>query len=241
MIVPATDPLSPAPRAARRSDVVEQALITRILDGSYPVGSTIPLERQLAVELEVGRPTLREALQRLERDGWIAVQKGVGNRVLDYQRTGTLNTLNHILRTGTDYAQKLVIQMLEVRALLMPSCAKGAVEANPAKVVGLLAEAEDLEDCAQAFAKYDWHVNRQLCLLSPNPIFNLILKSMDPPYEDLSVFYFSMEDNRAASLRFYQGLGRAGMNRDPAEASKVTCEAMDYAIAWFSELAKGAQ
>lgn len=241
MVVPATDLLHPVPRSARRSDVVEQALITRILDATYPVGSTIPLERELAVAMEVGRPTLREALQRLERDGWIAPQKGVGNRVLDYRRTGTLNTLNHILRTGTDYAQKLVVQMLEVRALLMPSCAQGAVEANPAKVVGLLAEAEDLEDSAEAFARYDWRVNRQLCLLSPNPVFNLILKSMDPPYEDLSIFYFSMPDNRAASLRFYEGLGHAGMNRDAAEASRVTSQAMDYAIAWFSELAKEAR
>jgi len=226
----------PEPRPERRSDRVERALIERILDGTYPVGSTLPLERDLAADLDVGRPTLREALSRLERDGWISTQKGVGNTVLDYQRTGTLNTLGPILRTGSAYARKLVVHMLEVRAYLMPACARGAVQTNAARVAGLLAEAELLPDEAEAFARFDWHVNRQLCLLSPNPLFLLILEGMNPPYEHLSVAYFSDPKNRRASRRFYEGLSRASMDRDPEAAARVTDEAMRYATGWFEAL-----
>ncbi len=236
MVLPADIIPLPAPRSTRRSDLVEDALIQKILDGTYPVGSTLPLERELAASLEVGRPTLREALQRLERDGWVATQKGIGNTVLDYRRTGTLNTLGPILRTGSDYAQKLLVQMLEIRSLLMPQCAHGAVSDNAPRVVGLLTDAETLPDEAEAFARFDWHVNRQLCLLSPNPLFLLILKSMDPPYEDLSRLYFSPADNRAASRAFYEGLSRASMDRDPEEAARVTAEAMRYAKSWFAQL-----
>lgn len=229
--------IADAPRPERRSDQVERALVERILDGTYPVGSTLPLERELAADLDVGRPTLREALSRLERDGWISTQKGVGNTVLEYQRTGTLNTLGPILRTGSAYAQKLILHMLEIRAELMPACSRGAIEANPARVAGLLAEADLLADDPEAFARFDWHVNRQLCLLSPNPLFLLILKSMNVPYEQLSVAYFSDPNNRAASRRFYEALGRASMDRDPEEAAAVTNEAMRYAAGWFLQLA----
>lgn len=239
MVLPARLPDSPEPRPLRRSDEVERALIEKIIDGVYPVGTTLPLERELAVAFEVGRPTLREALQRLERDGWISTQKGVGNTVLDYRRTGTLNTLGAILRRGTEDAPQLIVNMLEVRAMLMPECARGAVATNPAKVAGLLADAESLDEDPRAFARFDWHVNRQLCLLSPNPLFLLILKSMDPPYEDLSVAYFSDAANREASRRFYTGLGQASMDRDPDSAAAITDTAMRYSIGWFQAL--GAQ
>ncbi|MCB9651083.1 MAG: GntR family transcriptional regulator [Deltaproteobacteria bacterium] len=215
---------------------MEDAIIRRILDGTYPTGRPLPLERELAAALEVGRPTLREALQRLERDGWIASQKGVGNLVLDYRRTGTLNTLGPILRTGSKYAQELVVHMLEVRALLMPDAARGAVRTNPARVVAALAESAALPDEAETFARFDWYVNRQLTLLSPNPLFHLIVKSMDPPYEDLSVGYFGAPENRAASRRFYEGLQRAAMAHDAEAAAAVTAEAMQYSIGWFAAL-----
>lgn len=237
MVRPADAPIPlPSPKTARLSDVVEQALISRILDGTYPVDSILPLERELAASLEVGRPTLREALGRLERDGWIATQKGIGNTVLDYRRTGTLNTLRHILSTGSEYAQKLLVQMLEIRTLLMPECARGAVEVNAQRVVGVLAEAPALPDEAEAYAQFDWNVNRQLCLLSPNPLFLLILKGMDPPYEDLSLLYFSVAENRAASRSFYKRLAEASMNQDKDEAARATSKAMRYAMTWFRAL-----
>lgn len=223
-------------RAERRSDVVERALIERILDGTYPVGSTLPLERELATAFEVGRPTLREALQRLERDGWVASVKGKGTLVQDYLRTGTLNTLGPILRTGTPYAQRLIVHMLEIRALLLPDAARGAVAASPAKVVAALAPHDGLGDAPEAYAQFDWDVNRALCLLSPNPVFHLILRSMDPPYEDLSTLYFSDPANRRASADFYAALTAAGMARDPDGAHAATAAAMDYAIGWFQRL-----
>ena len=224
------------PLRERRSDVVERALIAQILDGTYPVGSTLPLERDLAVAFEVGRPTLREALQRLERDGWVASVKGRGTLVQDYLRTGTLNTLGPILRTGSPYAQRLIVHMLEIRALLLPDAAAGAVSTSPAKVVAAVAAHDALEDRPEAYARFDWDVNRALCLLSPNPIFHLVLRSMDPPYEDLSTLYFSDPANRRASDEFYAALTAAGMAQDAPAARAATAAAMEYAIRWFERL-----
>ncbi|MFL9925566.1 FadR/GntR family transcriptional regulator [Herbaspirillum lusitanum] len=49
-----------------------------IVDGEFPVGSRLPSERDLAVQLGVSRPSLREALIALEVEGYIEVHMGSG-------------------------------------------------------------------------------------------------------------------------------------------------------------------
>ncbi|NLC12537.1 MAG: GntR family transcriptional regulator, partial [Chloroflexi bacterium] len=49
------------------TDLAEKQLLAAILDGSFPIGSLLPPERELAQSLGITRPTLREALQRLAR------------------------------------------------------------------------------------------------------------------------------------------------------------------------------
>jgi DNA-binding FadR family transcriptional regulator len=46
--------------------------------GEYPVGSRLPPERDLAVQLGVSRPSVREALIALEVEGLIEVRMGSG-------------------------------------------------------------------------------------------------------------------------------------------------------------------
>ncbi len=60
----------------RPSEHAESALVDAILDGEFPPGSVLPGERSLATQLGVTRPTLREAIQRLARDGWLTVAHG---------------------------------------------------------------------------------------------------------------------------------------------------------------------
>jgi DNA-binding GntR family transcriptional regulator len=51
--------------APKPADLAENRLLDAILDGSFPINSNLPPERDLATQLGVTRPTLREALQRL--------------------------------------------------------------------------------------------------------------------------------------------------------------------------------
>lgn len=50
--------------------------------GQFPVGSRLPTERELAVQLGISRPTVREALIALEVDGFIRIRVGSGIYVL---------------------------------------------------------------------------------------------------------------------------------------------------------------
>ena len=51
------------------SDVIMEQLERMILEGSLQPGQKLPPERELAVQFEVSRPSLREAIQKLEAKG----------------------------------------------------------------------------------------------------------------------------------------------------------------------------
>jgi len=57
--------------------------------GDYPAGSRLPPERDLAAQLGVSRPSVREALIALEVEGWVDVRMGSGIYVLARDRSAT--------------------------------------------------------------------------------------------------------------------------------------------------------
>ncbi len=57
--------------------------------GEFPVGSRLPPERDLAMQLGISRPTVREALIALEVDGRVSIRVGSGIYVLPPPETGT--------------------------------------------------------------------------------------------------------------------------------------------------------
>ncbi|MFI9467788.1 GntR family transcriptional regulator [Streptomyces sp. NPDC052492] len=52
----------------------------------YPLGSFLPAQRALAVELGVSRDTVQRALRDLVSEGWIQSRRGSGSRVVKTQR-----------------------------------------------------------------------------------------------------------------------------------------------------------
>lgn len=60
---------------------VAQLLLDRLRNGEFPPGSRLPAERQLAEELSVSRPTVREALAALELMGVVDTHVGAGTFV----------------------------------------------------------------------------------------------------------------------------------------------------------------
>ena len=67
---------------------IAEQLRTLIPAGEFLPGSRLPAERDLAKQLGVSRPSVREALIALEVEGWVEVRTGSGVYVLD--RNGTL-------------------------------------------------------------------------------------------------------------------------------------------------------
>ncbi|MFI6491441.1 GntR family transcriptional regulator [Streptomyces sp. NPDC050564] len=66
---------------------VLDAFRSRITEGTYPLGSTLPPQRELAEEFEVSRDTVQRALRELRSDGWIESRQGSGSRVIRASRS----------------------------------------------------------------------------------------------------------------------------------------------------------
>jgi GntR family negative regulator for fad regulon and positive regulator of fabA len=219
----------------RPNTYAEKTLISAILDGTFGPGDALPGERDLARELGVTRPTLREAIQRLARDGWLTVQQGKPTVVNDYWREGGLNVLNTLVNHGGDLPAGFVSNLLEVRLQLAPAYTRAAIDRDPVAVAAFAADHKSLTDDAQSYARYDWHLHHMLTVTSGNPIYTLILNGFSDFYQQLARIYFAPPPARDRSRLFYEALGRAAAARDPQRGEIVCRETMAESIALWRQ------
>lgn len=223
----------------RPTAYAEQSLISAILSGHYPPGSTLPGERDLAIELGVTRPTLREALQRMERDGWLTIQQGKPTQVNDFWQQGGLNVLGALVRFDQVLPPDFIDNLLEVRLVLAPAYVHLAVTRQPQKVSALLASVVGLDEDPQAFAAFDWRLHHSLTIFSGNPIYTLILNGFAGFYQQLATNYFAYLTARQVSRQFYDDLGDAAAHNDALSAEKITRRVMQESLRLWALQSKG--
>jgi GntR family negative regulator for fad regulon and positive regulator of fabA len=218
------------------AELTEARLIDAILDGRFPPGSLLPAERELASQLGVTRPTLREALQRLARDGWLEIHQGKATRVKEYWHEGSLGVLGALAQHREHLPEDFIPNLLAVRQVIAPAYTRQAVDRRAADVANFLAQSISLEESAQAYAKYDWDLHHQLSISSGNPIFTLILNGFCELYLPMACHYFQSVRARQSSLLFYQKLLNAARHGDIQAAESITRMAMDQSLELWNEI-----
>lgn len=76
-------------KAQRLYKSVAVDLLKLIDSGKYNIGDRLPAERDLALEYNVSRPTMREAVIALEIAGRVEVRKGSGVYIIEPENTDT--------------------------------------------------------------------------------------------------------------------------------------------------------
>lgn len=224
-----TPPLKPA-------ELTEERLIDAILNGDFAIDAHLPAERELAAQLGVTRPTLREALQRLGRDGWIEIRHGKPTRVRNYWQEGSLGVLGAIAHRSQNLPVDFIANLLFVRLLMAPAYTRLAVERQPDAVAALLETYTRLDDHVQPFAEFDWQLHHQLTIASGNPIFTLILNGFASLYVPMACRYFDSPAARASSKAFYAGLLTAARAGDPIAAESITRQTMQESLALWQQV-----
>lgn len=215
----------------RPAELTESRIIEAILNGHFRVNNHLPPERELAAQLGVTRPTLREALQRLARDGWIEIQHGRPTRVCNYWQEGNLGVLSAIVRFSDRIPASFIPDLLSVRLLLAPTYTRLAIQRAPKEVESLLRTLCELPENAESFALADWSLHQQLTILSGNPVFTLILNGFEELYTKMAKRYFSHSKTRSRSRKFYRDLAQALHKMDLDLVEQITREMMQESIA----------
>ncbi|PFG03578.1 GntR family transcriptional regulator [Bacillus sp. es.034] len=223
----------------RSSDIIARDLTRSILGGELKIQEPLQSERDLAVHYKVGRPTIREALQKLERDGWIRSRKGMPAVVNDYWKQGNLMTIVTILQHEEEIPDEFIVYMLELRVSITPAYFRDAMEYNKLKVISLFASFEDMNDTAETYAEFDWHIQHRVAMLSPNPIYLLILNSFKDVYIRMAEKYFSDSTHRTASRDYYDTLLKWILDGDFQQAEQTVRDMMETSIRLWKQKMDG--
>jgi GntR family transcriptional repressor for pyruvate dehydrogenase complex len=112
------------PTVSRIADIVARDLEQRILEGSLKPGDRIPAERALALEFNISRPSLREAIQKLVLKGLLETRHGGGTVVTNRLQASFSDPWQEMLQAHP----LLQTDMLEFRHMLEGEASKLAAE-----------------------------------------------------------------------------------------------------------------
>lgn len=209
------------PVKERAADRAERLLIEGILDGTYPAGSDLPGERDLCKTLGVARPALREALQRLSRDGWLAIQQGKPTRVMDLMQGGTLSILSGMLKADPRLFARFVPDMLAMWSQLAPDYTAQALEHSSREIALLLEGFRGLDDRAEPITRAMWRLHRALIDASGNVVYGLIFNSFGDFYRRLALYYYQDSSKRDEAHTYWESLREAALRGDGAQAGTL--------------------
>jgi GntR family transcriptional repressor for pyruvate dehydrogenase complex len=90
------------PRVARAADAIMDQIERLILEGKVRPGQKLPSERSLAEEFDVSRPTVREAIQKLEARGLIQRRHGGGTFVAEHVGSTFIDPMMAMIQRSSD-------------------------------------------------------------------------------------------------------------------------------------------
>jgi GntR family transcriptional repressor for pyruvate dehydrogenase complex len=116
-----------APARRRLHEDVAEQLRDAILDGRFTAGTKLPPERDLALEFQVNRTSVREALKVLEGQGLVSVRQGDGATVQPLV-DASLDVLGTMICHGGRVDLGLIAEMAEVMQPLLLQLGRTAIE-----------------------------------------------------------------------------------------------------------------
>lgn len=124
---------------------IAEQLRAGISSGEFAVASRLPAERDLAKQLGVSRPSVREALIALEVEGWVEVRTGSGVYVLD--RAKNIAIKNTALQINNASAAAILSAEWGPLELIR---ARRVVEGETAAIAALQAKRKDIDAMSKA-------------------------------------------------------------------------------------------
>ena len=212
-------------KSVKVSDRVYEQLRDMIYRGELRAGEKLMSERDMAQALNVGRPTVREAIQKLTEQGLIESRRGVGTFVVSEDTKKNKKPLLQLLN-GQDFT---IVDLLEVRLVL---------ESNSAALAARRATEQDIRIIEQSLNRLldtryslerdlgnelSFHMN--IAYATKNIVQVHLMKSFyDVLYYGMNLAFPTLiKDEKLDEMTFDQHITifKAIENRDPELASET--------------------
>ncbi|WP_188737468.1 FadR/GntR family transcriptional regulator [Oceanobacillus neutriphilus] len=155
-------------------NVLEQ-IIKRIVDGKLVPGDSLPPERELAEQLGVSRPSLREALRILQVLGVIKNSPKTGTIIQQVNPEQIFQTLSMVMVTSPSETS----QLLEIRkSIETEMCYYAALRRDEKDLKSIGNTLENLSKAADSleFKKYDYEFHYTIACAAKNIFFKYVLE-----------------------------------------------------------------
>jgi maleate isomerase len=200
-------------RRARLPDDVATRLISGILDGKFKLGERLPAERDLARYLDVGRPTLREAIVTLRAVGLLDVRHGEGTFVVDRQHDFLVKAVSWVLLLDRRAASEIGEAHLALESLVAELASQRASESDAAELRLHLERLAASTGQPKRFMAADAAFEHSLARASRNEVLTRLLEALR-----LLAGRAAAEANPAARLERRAAQAAAVSAHDPAAA-----------------------
>lgn len=175
----------PVRKIVRRklSDEVFDRLLKEIEAGVYPPGTHIPSERELMAAYGVGRPAIREAMQRLEKLGLIVITHGERARVSQPTVADVIGQIEHAARHILMTQPHSLSQLQDARIFfeigMVREAARLAGSEDIARLeAALAAQAAHLHKDSSRFVTADMEFHTTIAGISRNGVLEAVSRAM---------------------------------------------------------------
>ncbi|MBG9542006.1 GntR family transcriptional regulator [Cytobacillus firmus] len=222
--------------------VLADKLIECYLGGNLKPGERLPSERELAVQFNVSRTTIREALRTLELNGLIDIRQGGGS----YVKVSDIQSNKEEIITVVKAENPLVFEMLELRrALEAESSFLAANRATPADLEKLRIALHNMALSKQdpelgLKADLDFHIG--IAEATHNSIFielihtlkghmeETIRATQNHRFKDLSRYGDTINEHREIYLAIASGNGDKAKELMEGHITKIRAELVESMI-----------
>lgn len=160
------------------AEQVAQKLLSLIQSGNLRPGQQLPPERELALTLDVSRPSLREALRALSLLGVVRIRPGGGTFITALEPEALLAPIHFFISFDAEHLESL----FDARILVESGIARLAAESISDEGIARLRECldDELVDATnvEQFIALDEEFHKTIFDAVPNPFLRKIASSL---------------------------------------------------------------
>ena len=219
---------------------IAEQLRSLITAGEWAIGARLPAERDLARQLGVSRPSVREALIAMEVEGWVEVRTGSGVYVLD--------RASHASRSQASRAPQISPDEWGPLELIR---ARRVIEGEVAAIAATQAKRKHLDAMVKAMASMQADTDQGVLPLAGDRAFhsaivescaNVVLTetvqrfwdSRRSPLFERLVGHFETVDSWRSAIAEHEAIFEAIRKQDPIAARLAMHAHMDKSHTRFS-------